>query len=596
MVYLDAFGTNTDIDFEDLFDLFDNVTIGYDGNLISVLDGGISNSKLANNSVATANIQDNSITTTKILDGSVITTKIADGAITITKILDGAVTTIKIADGAITTTKIVDGAVTTIKIADGAITTTKIVDGAITDAKIVNVSASKITGSFPNIIDAGDLNMSSKTALAVVYLDASKNLQALILNNGQLLIGRTGNSPVAGNITSLDSSIAITNGAGTIDLSIVSYLTGYVTLTTSQIISGLKTFTQKLVTSGVSTFLQVVNGSSDISFSISSVTSTPITLSVPGNQSDTFTMNDATQVLTRKTLTSPTINNAIISMDDNSYIYNASDPTKKLNFNLVNSSTGTKLTLQTSSLTADRNQIFSDVNDAFVYINFPQNLFSKTLTAPIIVSPSITGWSQSSANTTTNIIQSRVTGDSQSRYILQANGTQTWGDGTISNDVRVRRLTSGTLIIDDGSGGNGGIRFTSTITGYVPTTLTVHQEGTIISISFSGPFTASTSFNISFTRISNVVNMTWPDITHASTNTGFTFITSTSGAVVDPFRPTATRRWSGLGSNNGANVIGCGMDIDSSGNIRIYCNGGLTNWSGAGGNDGIYGSQITYQI
>jgi hypothetical protein len=247
MVYLDAFGTNTDIDFEDLFDLFDNVTIGYDGNLISVLDGGISNSKLANNSVATANIQDNSITTTKILDGSVITTKIADGAITITKILDGAVTTIKIADGAITTTKIVDGAVTTIKIADGAITTTKIVDGAITDAKIVNVSASKITGSFPNIIDAGDLNMSSKTASSVTYLDSSKNLQAIVLSNGQLLIGRTGNSPVAGNITSLDSSVQVTNGSGTIDLSVAGDFVGYMTLNTNQTASGQKTFSSNTI-------------------------------------------------------------------------------------------------------------------------------------------------------------------------------------------------------------------------------------------------------------------------------------------------------------------------------------------------------------
>lgn len=39
-----------------------------------------------------------------------------------------------------------------------------------------------------------------------------------LTTDGQLLIGATGLSPAAGNLTSLDSSIAITNGPGTIDL------------------------------------------------------------------------------------------------------------------------------------------------------------------------------------------------------------------------------------------------------------------------------------------------------------------------------------------------------------------------------------------
>jgi len=39
-----------------------------------------------------------------------------------------------------------------------------------------------------------------------------------LTTDGQLLIGAAGLSPAAGNLTSLDSSIAITNGAGTIDL------------------------------------------------------------------------------------------------------------------------------------------------------------------------------------------------------------------------------------------------------------------------------------------------------------------------------------------------------------------------------------------
>lgn len=42
-----------------------------------------------------------------------------------------------------------------------------------------------------------------------------------LTTDGQLLIGAAGLSPAAGKLTSLDSSISITNGAGTIDLSAV---------------------------------------------------------------------------------------------------------------------------------------------------------------------------------------------------------------------------------------------------------------------------------------------------------------------------------------------------------------------------------------
>jgi hypothetical protein len=40
------------------------------------------------------------------------------------------------------------------------------------------------------------------------------------LNDGEIVIGSTGNASVAANITSGDASVTITNGAGTIDLSI----------------------------------------------------------------------------------------------------------------------------------------------------------------------------------------------------------------------------------------------------------------------------------------------------------------------------------------------------------------------------------------
>lgn len=43
------------------------------------------------------------------------------------------------------------------------------------------------------------------------------------LTNGQLIIGATGNSPVAGSMTSSDGSVLISSGAGTIDLSVAKF-------------------------------------------------------------------------------------------------------------------------------------------------------------------------------------------------------------------------------------------------------------------------------------------------------------------------------------------------------------------------------------
>lgn len=51
------------------------------------------------------------------------------------------------------------------------------------------------------------------------FVGSDGKLGTLTLNNGQLIIGSTGSSPVIANITSVDNTITITNGAGSIDLS-----------------------------------------------------------------------------------------------------------------------------------------------------------------------------------------------------------------------------------------------------------------------------------------------------------------------------------------------------------------------------------------
>lgn len=70
-----------------------------------------------------------------VLDGGVTTSKIADNAVTTPKITDGAILSAKIADGAVISAKIPDNSITGTKIANGAVSTSAIADGAVSAAK-----------------------------------------------------------------------------------------------------------------------------------------------------------------------------------------------------------------------------------------------------------------------------------------------------------------------------------------------------------------------------------------------------------------------------------------------------------------------------
>ena len=60
----------------------------------------------------------------------------------------------------------------------------------------------------------------SLAAKAAVYLDASQQLASVALTNGQLLIGNTGNIPTAATLTGTANQVIVTNGAGSITLSL----------------------------------------------------------------------------------------------------------------------------------------------------------------------------------------------------------------------------------------------------------------------------------------------------------------------------------------------------------------------------------------
>ncbi len=54
---------------------------------------------------------------------------------------------------------------------------------------------------------------------SVPYIDSSNTVQDRILNNGQLLVGKTGLAPVAASLTGTTDEVVVTNGPGTITLS-----------------------------------------------------------------------------------------------------------------------------------------------------------------------------------------------------------------------------------------------------------------------------------------------------------------------------------------------------------------------------------------
>ena len=65
----------------------------------------------------------------------------------------------------------------------------------------------------------GNLNLPNLDKNSVPFIDANNNLSDILLNNGQLIIGKTGLAPSASTLTGTTNEIIITNGSGSITLS-----------------------------------------------------------------------------------------------------------------------------------------------------------------------------------------------------------------------------------------------------------------------------------------------------------------------------------------------------------------------------------------
>src|SRR5947209_10590170 len=66
----------------------------------------------------------------------------------------------------------------------------------------------------------GNLILPNLDANSVPYIDVDNNLSDIVLTDGQVIIGSTNNAPVAASLSGTTDEINITNGQGSITLSL----------------------------------------------------------------------------------------------------------------------------------------------------------------------------------------------------------------------------------------------------------------------------------------------------------------------------------------------------------------------------------------
>jgi hypothetical protein len=104
------------------------------------------------------------------------------------------------------------------------------------------------------------ITLSALAVNAFIYSNGTKNIASAAATNGQLLIGSTGNIPIAATLTA-DTGISVTNGAGTITLANTGVIS--VTGTANQVIASGSTgavtlsLPQSIATTSTPTFNQV---------------------------------------------------------------------------------------------------------------------------------------------------------------------------------------------------------------------------------------------------------------------------------------------------------------------------------------------------
>lgn len=165
-----------------------------------ILDGIVTEVKLANDAVTAAKIAASAVGTTEISDDAVTTQKIVAGAILAGQIAAGAVVTDKLAAEAVTAAKIAALAITTDKIDANAITTAKLAAGSV-DATALKADAvtgktitgGTITGSVLQTATSGArVTINEAGDDAVLVYDSTGRVVGELSDAGLILTGSSG--------------------------------------------------------------------------------------------------------------------------------------------------------------------------------------------------------------------------------------------------------------------------------------------------------------------------------------------------------------------------------------------------------------------
>jgi hypothetical protein len=205
-----------------------------------IIDNSITNAKMADNSVNTAELVDDAVTNAKMANNSVNTNELVNGAVSSAKILDGDIATADLADNVITPAKVnstgaatgqalyyngttvawgspvasgftgslsgdVTGTQSATVIAPNAVNSAKIADGSIVDADIsgtaaiayskLNLAGSIVTG---DIVDGTitDADISGTAAIAYSKLDLASSIVTGDIVDGTIATADLANNAV----------------------------------------------------------------------------------------------------------------------------------------------------------------------------------------------------------------------------------------------------------------------------------------------------------------------------------------------------------------------------------------------------------------
>lgn len=235
-------------------------------------------------------------------------------------------------------------------------------------------------------------------------------------------------------------------------------------------------------------------------------------------------------------------------------------------------------------------------------INIIGNINSPTINSAVTIQ-------STQSSDSTNFITSDVSGDTDNRLSINANGDHSWSNGSTSADLRIYRSSSNNLSIDNGTSGGSasllinqiignsssltlsglgtndhvyisqncaGLTFGNTASGYIADSLNYCENTSLGNVFGSNPGTAVSTFYVY--RIGRAVHMSWNSYIQNLNNTSISF----SSAIPTRFAPGAIKSFVVWGRNNAQDQTVL-MIVDTSGNITLYNNLGGSFAAASGG-------------